>query len=73
MPLLWLILIVLAIAVAGYVAARSRVMAAAGSGWIAAGALVVCEDSAEIALPSGFGRLDARRYGDTWVTLGRCS
>lgn len=41
----------------------------AAKDWIAAKALVVWEDSAEQLAPAGFTRLDARRYGDTWLTL----
>lgn len=38
-------------------------------GWIAAGALVVWEEAGEQEAPPAFAKLDARRYGDTWVTL----
>lgn len=43
--------------------------AATSGGWIAEGALIVWEENAEQVAPEGFTRLDARRYGDTWVTL----
>ena len=43
--------------------------AAAQAGWIATGAVIVWEELAEQVAPPGFARLDARRYGDTWVTL----
>ena len=43
--------------------------AARAAGWIAAGTTIVWEErSAQIA-PQGFRVLDARRYGDTWITL----
>ena len=48
--------------------AQSLASAVSG-GWLADGALVVWEDNAEAAAPPGFVRLDARRYGDTWITL----
>lgn len=38
-------------------------------GWIAPGALVVWEENAAQEPPGGFRRLDARRYGDTVLTL----
>ena len=45
------------------------VRAARAAGWIAAGTTIVWEErSAQIA-PQGFRVLDARRYGDTWITL----
>ncbi len=45
--------------------------AAISGGWLAAHALVVWEDSKEAEVADGFERLDARRYGDTWLTLLR--
>ncbi|MGR3323616.1 MAG: 16S rRNA (guanine(966)-N(2))-methyltransferase RsmD [Pseudooceanicola sp.] len=45
--------------------------AAAGRGWIAPGALIVWEESAEQAAPEGFEHLDSRRYGDSVITLLR--
>ncbi len=39
------------------------------AGWIAPGALVVWEDSSEPATPPSFEKRDARRYGDTYVTI----
>ena len=42
---------------------------AVARGWIAPGALVVWEEAAPQAAPPGFVPLDARRYGDTHVTL----
>jgi 16S rRNA (guanine966-N2)-methyltransferase len=46
-------------------------LAAQAGGWIAPGAIVVWEEVAAQFAPEGFERLDARRYGDTWVTLLR--
>lgn len=45
--------------------------AALTGGWVAPEALIVWEDSAEPSLPDGLGRIDARRYGDSWITLAR--
>ncbi|EYD73344.1 16S rRNA (guanine(966)-N(2))-methyltransferase RsmD [Limimaricola hongkongensis] len=47
---------------------RALASAVAG-GWIAPGALIVWEESAPQPAPEGFSPLDARRYGDTHVTL----
>ena len=41
----------------------------AASDWIAPKALIVWDDSKEQRPPEGFERLDARRYGDTWLTF----
>ncbi len=46
---------------------------AAAGGWLAAGALVVWEEAAEMPRPAGFERVDARRYGDTTITFHRFS
>ena len=43
--------------------------AAVKGGWIAPGAVVVWEENAEQDAPDGFAKLDARRYGDTHVTV----
>jgi 16S rRNA (guanine966-N2)-methyltransferase len=49
-----------------------RALAAAGSGgWLAPGALVVWEEAAAPAPPPGLTLLDARRYGDTMISLLR--
>ena len=48
---------------------RRAIDAALSGGWIAPGALVVWEDAAEADLPEALIRADARRYGDTWVTV----
>jgi len=50
--------------------ARSLASAQAG-GWLAPGATVVWEENAPQPAPPGFTALDARRYGETWVTLLR--
>ncbi len=42
---------------------------ARAGGWLAPGATVVWEESAEQDPPEGFLRTDARRWGDTWVTF----
>lgn len=47
-----------------------RVLESALSGaWFAPDALVVVEEREEVAAPEGFARLEARRYGDTWLTF----
>jgi len=38
-------------------------------GWLAPGAMIVWEEGGDVAVPDGFSRLDARRYGDTVITL----
>ncbi len=38
-------------------------------GWLAAGAMIVWEESTAPLAPAGFEMLDQRRYGDTIVTL----
>lgn len=40
-------------------------------GWIAPDALIVCEDETEMEPPEGFLRVDARRFGATWLTFLR--
>ena len=42
---------------------------ALSQGWIASGALVGWEDATEANLPDSLTRIDARRYGDTWITF----
>lgn len=39
------------------------------SGWIAPAALIVWEENKAQPAPLGFHTLDARKYGDTWVTF----
>ena len=48
---------------------QKALASARAGGWIAPGALVVWEESAAMAAPEGFSVLEARRYGDSWVTL----
>jgi len=48
----------------------ARALAAvAADGWLGEEALVVWEEASEQDAPAGFAKLDARRYGDTWVTI----
>jgi len=50
---------------------RAALTAAIKGGWIQDGALIVWEESAPQTAPVGFTKLDARRYGDTHVTVLR--
>ncbi len=43
--------------------------AAMAGGWLAPGALVVWEESAEVVAPAGLTRQDERRYGDTVIRI----
>ena len=43
--------------------------AAKSNGWIGSDTLIVWEENAAQIAPIGFTVLDARRYGQTWVTL----
>ena len=47
--------------------------AALAGGWIAPGALVVWEEAAPVLPPPGLTPLDARRYGETVISLFRVS
>ena len=38
-------------------------------GWLAEDALVICEESAPLPVPTGFTLQDRRKYGDTHITL----
>lgn len=38
-------------------------------GWIAEGAVIVWEENTQQVPPPGFLLVDARRYGDTWITF----
>lgn len=40
-------------------------------GWLALGAMIVWEENAPMNAPTGFQRIDKRKYGDTHVTLLR--
>jgi 16S rRNA (guanine966-N2)-methyltransferase len=47
-----------------------RALASAmAQGWLAEGAVVLWEEAAPMAVPEGFGLLEQRGYGETWVTL----
>jgi len=48
---------------------EKAISAALAGGWIAPGALIVWEEGTEIAPPDGLTLLDARRYGDTMISL----
>lgn len=43
--------------------------AAEAGGWIAPGALIVWEENAPMPVPDGYDLHDARKYGDTYITL----
>jgi 16S rRNA (guanine966-N2)-methyltransferase len=47
------------------------VAAAAAGGWLAPGALVVLEERVGEAAPGGLTLIDARRYGDTMISIAR--
>ena len=38
-------------------------------GWLAAGALIIWEESAAVTPPSGYTLLDQRKYGDTYISI----
>lgn len=40
-------------------------------GWVAPSAVIVWEESVAITPPQGFSKLDARKYGDTFITILR--
>ncbi|WP_022704305.1 RsmD family RNA methyltransferase [Pseudorhodobacter ferrugineus] len=40
-------------------------------GWVAPSAVVVWEESVAVSPPVGFTKLDARKYGDTFITILR--
>ncbi|MCI2399484.1 16S rRNA (guanine(966)-N(2))-methyltransferase RsmD [Aliiroseovarius subalbicans] len=48
---------------------EKAMQAALVRGWIAPGALIVWEDSAQIIPPDGVTMLDDRRYGDTVISI----
>lgn len=50
---------------------QKALAAAAAGGWLAPGTLVVWEENAPMTAPQGFEPVDARRYGDTHVTILR--
>lgn len=48
---------------------QKALAAGQSGGWFAPGAMIVWEESAPMHAPSGFTRIDKRKYGDTYVTL----
>ncbi len=52
---------------------QKALSAAGAGGWIAPDALVVWEENAPMDAPAGFERTDARKYGDTHISLLRRS
>lgn len=48
---------------------EKALLGAAKQGWLAAGALIVWEDASEQVSPRGFSKVEARRYGQTWITF----
>ncbi len=48
---------------------QKALAAAVSGGWVAQNALIVWEESAPMAAPVGFDLHDARKYGDTHITL----
>ncbi len=48
---------------------EKALLAAEDGGWIADNALIVWEESAPMMAPPGFEMHDARKYGDTHITL----
>ncbi len=42
---------------------------AISGGWVAPDALIIWEESADVALPSGCNLLDQRKYGDTRISI----
>jgi 16S rRNA (guanine966-N2)-methyltransferase len=57
----------------GQALGEQALAAALAGGWLAAGALVVWEEAATIAAPAGLTLRDSRRYGDTMVSIFRCT
>ncbi|MCZ0813407.1 MAG: 16S rRNA (guanine(966)-N(2))-methyltransferase RsmD [Pseudomonadota bacterium] len=48
---------------------EAALSAALAGGWIAPGALIVCEEGVDITPPEGLHLLDSRRYGDTVIHI----
>lgn len=40
-------------------------------GWLAPGSLIVWENAREVDVPDGFHKLEARRFGQTWLNIFR--
>ena len=50
---------------------QSALESARNGGWLAAEAMVVWEENAPMNAPTGFQRIDKRKYGDTHITMLR--
>lgn len=48
---------------------EAAMRAALTGGWVAPGALIVWEESAEIDAPPGLGLIETRKYGDTKISF----
>ncbi len=48
---------------------RAALICAREGGWLAKEALIIWEDSTQQDAPQSFDQVDARRYGDTWLTI----
>lgn len=48
---------------------EKAIAAALAQGWIASGALIIWEESAEIEVPEGLDLLDQRKYGDSRISF----
>jgi len=48
---------------------EAALQAALRAGWLAPGAVVVWEESADVTPPAGVRLLDERRYGDTFIRI----
>ena len=48
---------------------EKALLAAAKHGWLAKGALIVWEEASEHSPPPGFSKVEARQYGQTWITF----
>ncbi len=55
----------------GKVLGEKALISAVSGGWLAQGALVVWEEEQAQIAPPNFQVLDARRYGQTWLTILR--
>ena len=47
------------------------IKAAVDGGWLAPAARIIWEEGGMVAPPAGFSQLDARKYGDTFITILR--
>jgi len=48
---------------------EKALLVTAKQGWLTKGALIVWEDDSDQIPPTGFSRLEARQYGQTWITF----